>query len=94
MGEKAVNVPQMPPNPTPEQVLLGLLQMSQLLMDAFLKLDARFDALKTTVCELHPEISQRLEQHIQEFQTENSRKFSELLIIQEFLRRAASGPVQ
>jgi hypothetical protein len=76
-----------------EQILMNLFQMTKLLADAFLGLDARFGALRGIICELHPELESRLDQDIKKKQAENLRQYAELLRTIELLQSSVSGSV-
>jgi hypothetical protein len=80
--------------PTPEQALAMIFQSMQLLADSFWQMSAKLDALKATVCELHPEVAIQLEERIRNSQNEASTQFAELQRTIEFLRTKFSGPIQ
>jgi hypothetical protein len=63
----------------------------RLLANAFWQLDARFDALKTIFCELHPDKRAQLEELIQSGTQENLRKFEQMQQTIEFLRSRVPG---
>ena len=66
------------PDATLSDVLEGILAANKILADAFFQLSGRFDALKAIVCELHPEISDRLEKLISKEQSESLKQFAEI----------------
>ena len=79
---------------TTEQKLAAALQLISMLAHSFWQLNARFDALKATVCELHPEVATQLEERIRKEQTASAKEFEKLLQTIEFLRSTISGQVQ
>lgn len=68
--------------------------MLQVFVDLFLQLDARFDALRTVVCELHPEVADRLEDLIQRNTRANKEEVEKRQKMLTFLQSVVSGPVQ
>jgi DNA topoisomerase IB len=70
------------PNDSPVLVILNTLK---LLSDALLQLTARVDAVKAIVCELHPEVRERLEAKISKDQNANSKQFAEIQRVLENL---------
>ena len=62
--------------------------------DLVSQLDARFDALKTVVCELHPEVADRLEDLIRKNILANKNEVERQEKMQALLRSIGSGPLQ
>jgi hypothetical protein len=67
------------------QTLAAIMQQFKLLAVAFFQLNARFDALKAIVCELHPEVAARLEEKIRQDQNAASKEFLDLQRMLELL---------
>ncbi len=68
--------------------------MLQVFVDLFLQLDARFDALRKVVCELHPEVADQLEDLIQQNTRANKEELEKRQKMLELLQSVISGPVQ
>jgi hypothetical protein len=66
------------PNATLSDILECILTANKMLTDAFFQLSGRVDALKAVVCELHPEMCDRLEALISKEQSESLKQFAEI----------------
>lgn len=87
----------MTPNPDrPNQAVpaMAIPLMLQAVVNLFLQLDARFDALRTVVCELHPEVADRLEDLIQQNTRANKEEVEKRQKMVELFQSVISGPVQ
>ena len=73
------------------QMMAMFLQIVRMFADAFLQMTARVDAVKAIVCELHPEVSARLEERIRKDQSDTSKQFAELQRMIELLSSSVSG---
>jgi hypothetical protein len=82
------------PNITPDQLVSVMFQSIKLLGNAFWQLYGRFEALKQTICELHPEVKKTLEDRIQTAQNESLQEFASLQRMLELLGSMPKGPVQ
>jgi hypothetical protein len=79
------------PDNVQEQIIAALFQALKMLGTAFFQLNARFDALKATVCELHPEVAAQLEEKIRQDQNAASKEFADLQRMLELLGSSISG---
>jgi len=81
---------------TPEEQtqIAALFQIIKMLSSAFFQLNARFDALKAIVCELHPEVAARLEEKIRQDQNAVAKEFADLQRMLELLGARVSGRTQ
>ena len=78
------------PNDIPAQTVAVLFQGFKMLAHGFFQLNARFDAMKTIVCELHPEVAARLEEKIRQDQNAVSKEFADLQRMLELLGSSVS----
>jgi len=87
----------MTPNPEQPHQAIGAAAiplMLQVVADLFLQLDARFDALRTVVCELHPEVADRLEDLIQHNTRANKEELQKREKMLAVLQSVVPGPIQ
>jgi hypothetical protein len=62
-----------------------------MLSNGVFQMNARLDALKVIVCELHPEVATRLEEKIRQDQNTATKEFADLRRMLELLGSNISG---
>jgi hypothetical protein len=68
-----------------------LFQGFKMLSNGFFQMNARLDALKAIVCELHPEMAAQLEDKIRQDQNAATKEFADLRRMLELLDSSVSG---